>query len=171
MKTLKTFFVLLAVIVASSSYGQTKEETIEWLNRNGKDFFDCNCSYIVNKTEEVTDWNNIELISNDTLRIINKYTHKSKLNNSFYDVPYTSILYQDINTVSIIDYKDCPQIKSFVVKNVGFIKGYNNQPRESAEGDLYIRFDKTNEENAKRTLKAIMHLAKLSGAKENKQTF
>ncbi|WP_113664313.1 hypothetical protein [Pedobacter nanyangensis] len=31
MKTLKTFIVLLVMIISSNSYGQTKEETIAWL--------------------------------------------------------------------------------------------------------------------------------------------
>ena len=31
MKTLKTFFLLLAMVVTNSSYAQTKEETILWL--------------------------------------------------------------------------------------------------------------------------------------------
>lgn len=35
MKTLKTFFVLIAMVITSSGYAQTKEETIEWLNTNG----------------------------------------------------------------------------------------------------------------------------------------
>ena len=31
MKTLKTFFVLIAMVITSSGYAQTKEETIAWL--------------------------------------------------------------------------------------------------------------------------------------------
>lgn len=31
MKTLKTFIVLIVMIISSNSYGQTKEETIAWL--------------------------------------------------------------------------------------------------------------------------------------------
>ncbi len=31
MKTLKTIFLFLALISAGNSFGQTKEETIEWL--------------------------------------------------------------------------------------------------------------------------------------------
>ena len=36
---------------------------------------------------------------------------------------------------------------------------------------MRVYYNADNEENAKRALKAIMHLAKLNGAKENKQTF
>ena len=36
MKTLKTFIVLLVMIISSNSYGQTKEETEQWLNEKFK---------------------------------------------------------------------------------------------------------------------------------------
>ncbi len=39
------------------------------------------------------------------------------------------------------------------------------------ESSYSIYYKKDDEANAKRVLKAIMHLAKLSGAKENKQIF
>ena len=55
MKTLKTFFVLLAIIVTSSTYSQTKEETMEWLERNGKDFLSSEIS-VMSPTEFLQDY-------------------------------------------------------------------------------------------------------------------
>lgn len=47
----------------------------------------------------------------------------------------------------------------------------NEEWHQDDESSYSIYYKKDDEANAKRVLKAIMHLAKLSGAKENKQIF
>ena len=49
--------------------------------------------------------------------------------------------------------------------------GKKSEVKVSKGSNLSLNYNTDNEENAKRTLKATMHLAKLNGAKENKQPF
>ena len=181
MKTLKTFFVLLAVIVASSSYGQTKEETMEWLNTNGRDFLEM--SY--KNSADFKMSGELQKIKSDTLIFYQNFYRRCSTCDNIYEtikVPFNYIKYQEINSIPI-KIADSSTRKFpdgtpyFIVKvNSKFsrveVGNETNQKWSTyGEGTLEIPFDKANEENAKRALKAIMHLAKLSGAKENKQTF
>ena len=182
MKTLKTFFLLLAMVVTNSSYAQTKEETIEWLNTNGRDFL--KMSFVSNETKFEMRGELLE-VKSDTLIFVHGF--HSLCNNCHFSykttkVPLNSIMYQDINSIPIkmsdFSTHNFPVGTSyFNVKTNGFFDRFENEKGEKQkwyfyeESPLEIPFDKANEENAKRTLKARMHLAKLSGAKENKQTF
>jgi hypothetical protein len=81
-----------------------------------------------------------------------------------------------VNSVSISQETSCPNIKYFNLKIQELIR-YDIENGEKSEvkildkKDMRVYYNADNEENAKRTLKAIMHLAKLNGAKENKQHF
>ena len=172
MKTLKTFFLLLAMVVTSSSYAQTKEETIEWLNTNGLDFLFIEY-YKANKGGYALGFKLLP-INNDTL-IYEKlaYGLTDRAIPTLSKVKLNSTLYQDVETVPVYQYEPnyYSNLYYFKVKTSGFSYKYDSQSKEEEYKDLSIYFKKDNEENAKRVLKAIMHLAKLSGAKENKQTF
>ena len=172
MKTLKTFFVLLAMLVTSSSYAQTKEETIEWLNRNGRDFL--SIYYYKSNEGRIAVGYELLPINNDTL-VYKKlvYGITDKVISYLSKVKFNSILYQDVESVPVIQYdkNHYSNLYYFNVKTSGYSRKEDLESEEEEYKDLPIYFIKDNEEKAKRALKAIMHLAKLSGAKENKQTF
>ncbi|WP_159801776.1 hypothetical protein [Flavobacterium sp. MK4S-17] len=156
MKTLKTLFLILALVCAGNSFGQTKEETIEWLETNGLDIAgDTGLSYkIVNDTLSV--W----VFESDCLH----HTYKVNLKDILFEKPE-----------ALISKKfECSKIKYFEIrtkKNKTIFKsGKKGAIEEPVDKGGFLFFYR-NEENAKRVIKAIMHLAKLSGAKENKQTF
>lgn len=160
-----------------------KEETIEWLNTNGKDFIGGTCEWIsINSNEgreDVSDNYYLELITDETFIIRNRQYWEGRSVTEYYkEVSFKSILYQDVSTITIEVNKDCPEISYFVIKTektepYKYWRISNGSKVEMSNNstNLRINYYKDNEENAKRVLKAIMHLAKLSGAKENKQTF
>lgn len=167
MKTLKTLFLFLALVCAGNSFGQTKEETLDWLNMNAKDLIDCNFLYPSGKFKV---WFIIQSFTMDS------FTYKSgssdssfniEDNGSLYRVAYKDIILLDVSKLSKTD-GNVPRLIVKTKLNAQMKLDSNNNPTEYSE-DIYIVFE--NEENAKRVIKAIMHLAKLSGAKENKQTF
>ncbi len=168
MRNLKTIFVLSAILIANSAFSQTKAETIEWLKTNGKDFltaFYCGNSekYYIEITDDV-----LTIIVYD--KTVGTPTHY------YSNLKWNNILYQDVSSVSKSQSNDCPQIKLFVIKaqeynEYSMEKGGKKSDVKVEKGNIYLRYDAEKEEDVKRTLKAIMHLAKLSGAKENKQTF
>ena len=173
MKTLKTFFVLLAMVITSSGYAQTKEETIEWLNTNGS---------VLSKTYlrgsgDRDKYDRIDIqfskIKNDTVEF---FSTSNDDHNSYKDqhlrVSLSSILYQDVNTLPKETFSKNSSYGYFIIKLLPE-SGSKVAPGDIEEkvSTFYIAYSKDNEENVKRVLKAIMYLAKLSGAKENKQTF
>jgi hypothetical protein len=167
MKKLKTLFLFLALVCAVNSFGQTKEETLDWLNMNAKDLIDCNFLYPSGKYKV---WFIIQSFTMDS------FTYKSgssdasfniEDNSSLFRVAYKDIVLQDVSKLSKTD-GNVPKIIVKTKLNAIMKLDSNNNPTKFSE-DIYIVFE--NEENAKRVIKAIMHLGKLSGAKENKQTF
>lgn len=165
MKTLKTLFLFLALVCAGNSFGQTKEETIEWLETNGKEFIEPR--YIEKYSDGQYNYIIIKIqVKKDALIIKQEIMHQGSsdnikiIENIYY---WNQLLYEDIKSVIIGHYTES-------VNHVKFFKlKYQNDKNEIEILELF--FLKDNEENAKRVIKAIMHLAKLSGAKENKQTF
>lgn len=155
MKTLKKLFLFLALVCAGNSFGQTKEETIEWLETNGLDIAgDTGLSY---------------KIVNDTLSV---WVFESDCLHQTYKVNLKDILFE--KPEALISKKfECSKFNFFVIrmkKNKTIFKSGKSGAIEKPV-DMGFLFFYRNEENAKRVIKAIMHLAKLSGAKENKQTF
>lgn len=155
MKTLKTILIFLALISAGNSFGQTKEETIEWLETNGLDIAgDIGLSYkIVNDTLSV--W----VFENDCLH----QNYKANLKDILFEKP-EALINKNF---------ECSKFKFFEIrtkKNKTISKSVKRGAIEEPV-DMGFPFFYRNEENAKHVIKAIMHLAKLSGAKENKQTF
>ena len=181
MKLLKTLFLFLAMMYAGNSYAQTKEETIEWLNRNGKAFLrTTECERPFND-ERIYSKYYIE-IEKDILKVFEdeSFSKRTGRGTYFKYINWNQILYEDVSTIPVVGKTSdkCPEFNYFEIKVLGYKSGYKPDDKEvrNYEGctndcTIYLAFDSNNLENAKRTLKAIMHLAKLSGAKENKQTF
>lgn len=171
---MKKLLFILTLLFSVSSFAQTKEETIEWLNTNGKDFlktieykFSC-CQTLFQNAE----------ITNDTLCIVENVKNINTVGryNYYSCVKWNNVLYQDVNSVSISQDISNPNIKYFNLKIQEYIwyaieDGKKSEVKILDKKDMRVYYNADNEENAKRTLKAIMHLAKLNGAKENKQTF
>ena len=155
MKTLKTILIFLVLISAENSFGQTKEETIEWLETNGLDIAgDTGLSY---------------KIVNDTLSV---WVFESDCLDQTYKVNLKDILFEKPEALINKNF-ECSKFKFFDIrtkKNKTIFKSGKSGAIEEPV-DMGFPFFYRNEENAKRVIKAIMHLAKLSGAKENKQTF
>lgn len=172
MKTLKKLFLFLALVCAGNSFGQTKEETIEWLNVNGKSL----SSMSFKNEDNVQVIFKLKEVTADSLKFYINVIGATGLQNPWIKcVLLKDILYEDISKIE--KYKGWTN--AFLIKlslknkatNVPIENGNEQWSKKQIEELENIRFYYTNEENAKRVIKAIMHLAKLSGAKENKQTF
>lgn len=156
--------LFMTTAISNHAQAQTKEETIDWLNTNGRILF--NSSTEINEKEYTYSFDRIE-----NGNAIFKSSWGGE--NTETIIPVTSILYQDVNTLSTIkkDYVDAIWINinlngSEIKRNGKIIESTNINSK------LFQVFVKNEDlENVKRVLKAIMHLAKLSGAKENKQLF
>lgn len=179
MKQIITLCLAVFFIVGIQNVqAQSKEETIEWLNTNGRDFLYVTNTYIVNSSSgaTVTDKYYLNETKNDTLIFKDENYSSTGTTTGFRRLPFKSILYQDVNTITIQEDDKNPEIVYFKLKTEPYKTlwiSYDGKHQESSDFSttLWIPYYKKNEENVKRTLKAIMHLAKLSGAKENKQTF
>ncbi|OYQ43970.1 hypothetical protein CHU92_02705 [Flavobacterium cyanobacteriorum] len=172
MRMLKNTFLLFAILLANSTFSQTREETIEWLNINGKSLSSMSFKnegnvQVIFKLEEITT---------DSLRFYTNVVGTDGTHNPWIvSVLIKDILYEEITKIE--KYKGWTN--AFLIKlslknksiHVPIENGDEQWSKKEIKEREDITFYYTNEENAKRVIKAIMHLAKLSGAKENKQTF
>ncbi len=179
MKHITTFICLVMLIIAGTqnAQAQTKEETIEWLNINGNILLQAKIRPYTDNTEFTSDLIESKL---DTLFLEDKIYDNGNFNPILYDtyaIPFSSILYQDANSVVVKDEENKnSENKYFVLQTKKYLRNRRNKNESAGHtsketGFVKIYFHKNNEENAKRVLRAIMHLAKLSGAKENKHHF
>lgn len=166
------FLIASFFLLSTTSYAQTKEETIEWLNNNMELLLPDTYCCCINKDETAIDNFKIE---NDSLIVTRKWQGIS-----ITSVAIKDLLYQETNLNNLSDkpyFDKCPEIVMFIfqskkdkVKNtVTNTKGVVSQTDFSSV--IRITYNKQNHDNAMRVVKAIMHLAKLSGATQNKQTF
>jgi hypothetical protein len=173
MKAFKHTLLLLAILIAHNTFAQTKEETLEWLQINATDLVNCRIEY--GSDNKFANVFYIQEISKDSISYIGGAAASSfdfKRKGYKFTVAFKDIIFQDVSTLTMKDSAE---------KDMGWysIKTKENKiKRQNLEtgkieytSDFYMLFKPGNEENAKRVIKAIMHLAKLSGAKENKQTF
>src|SRR5690606_37851800 len=115
--------VMLGIAGTQNAQAQTKEETIEWLNMNGKDFVGGTCNWVANGSGKVKDIFSLEKISNDVLRIEHWQSWEGSGTTTYYsDVSFESILYQDVSTVTKVDDTDCPTIAYFLIKTEPYKK-------------------------------------------------
>jgi len=173
MNTLKTIITIAIVLFALTStqqtQAQTKEETLEWLRTNGKEF--------VNVTDRDSEIVNGSTFNNRRVHYISDidedgliYRMDAYLNgekkdeySEYYHIPFKAFLYEDVETLS--------NVKAGMENNVyGFYIRFYKENSQTPTG-FWLYYDINKEKDAKRTIKAIMHMAKLSGAKENKQIF
>jgi hypothetical protein len=170
MKTLKTLFLFLALVSAGNSFGQTKEETIEWLELEGmtSSFYKLDNGVSVRKNYEfvndsITVLQFIDFPSGDTSKNVSQI--------AFKDILY----YQDVDKIMDREYNEdsTPTIRIFDIITTSFVYYFDEGERkvDNRRTKHKYEFAEADEQIARRTLKAIMHLAKLSGAKEYKQTF
>jgi hypothetical protein len=168
MKKLFALCLLLALMFEVKA--QTKEETIDWLNTNGPSLLSVN-----NKVGAEDHRRNFVEIKNDSVHFYEKHdcdcTGGWTTNEYHYFIPVKSILFQDVSTLI---KKEDGQFAYFIIQlNPGTKIKYTNDGEwsEREESNYSVYYDKEAETDATRVLKAIMNLAKLSGAKENKQTY
>lgn len=166
VKLIFTFLVLVAYV--SLGQAQTKEEALEWLKTNislafvplvPKDPSFVPQGWTEKRWRENNNegGSNIYFIDQDKIKFIGEWV------NMAHDVVrFDEILYED----------DLDKLeKNFALNNRFDYKGflYVIKLSENRKIDFYTTPEK--EADVKRVLKAIMHIAKLSGAKENKQIF
>jgi hypothetical protein len=174
MKTkMKTTIITASFLLLSTlTYGQTKEETIEWLNNNMELLLPTTYCSGINGNETAIDKVKIE---NDSLIISREWQGLAK-----WSVAIKDLLYQETNLNNLSDkpyFKYCPDIVCFIFQSKKDKIEYKSNGSKGVayptkfESAFYIKYKKENNNDAMRVVKAIMHLAKLSGATQNKQTF
>lgn len=162
-----TAILLLCTV---SSFAQTKEETLEWLNQNSlycelvfkydgvqysynylfyEDHFVEACSYLYN----TSNWKN---------------------NKKIY---YKDIFMQDVSRLDVENNsKSNPPITYINIRlSKYYDKGADDYSYEEKDGNRFSFYYKTNQPNARKNLekvlRAIMHMAKLHGAEPYKDLF
>jgi hypothetical protein len=109
MKTVKTLFILLALVIAGNSFGQTKEETIEWLKTKGLLNFK-----VTNDSKGTTKSCRI-MIVNENIYFIYEATNKNwnttEPLKASMKVALEDILYEDVTNINtkISDENDLPK--------------------------------------------------------------
>ena len=161
MKRIILMFFILGF--TTFSHAQTKEEALEWLKQNASLAFvplkPISSSVPEHWTED--DWkevhhkhaSKIKYINQDSLHYFSNWGGRG-------DIKFDEIFYEE-------DLDKMEKILDIGTEYHGFllvIKMTNNRAIK-----YYTTPEK--EEDVKRVLKAIMHIAKLSGAKENKHIF
>lgn len=177
----KLLFIVCFIFTLGNTNAQTKEETIDWINTNGK-----NLSYF--SVEDKPNWvsyeHKIEGIDKDNLNLIVYYTihHYTKnlqtnsleyknSNEKIFHIPLKSILYEEISTLQkkVADRANRQYYSISLAPQTPVSTKENGKLTTANTNSFQIFYN--NEENINRVIKAIMHLAKLSGGKENKQHF
>lgn len=183
----KLLFIVCFIFTLGNTNAQTKEETIEWINTNAKEL-----SYfsVDDKPNNRVDYEDeiVGLSNNHLNLIIHKGTHhyekfypstksddfeyKHKVSNDvFFYIPIKSILYEETSTLQkkVTDRGNRQYYMIKLAPQTLVTKKENDKLSTHSTNGFQIFYN--NEENISRIIKAIMHLAKLNGAKENKQSF
>lgn len=178
---MKKLLFILTLFISATSFAQTKEETIDWINTNAE-------SLTQFSVEDKPNWSTyihkIVGIDKDNLSLIVYYTidgyEKNYQTNSLeykstyervYHIPINSILYEDVSTLqkNVADRANRKYYTIRLAPETTISEKENGKVKTYKTKSFTIFYD--NEENVNRVIKAIMHLAKLNGAKENKQPF
>lgn len=183
MKKLKTVIIILFLFQSIFSFSQTKEETIQWLNDYGVKLMNIEKSTFLKDGKSAL--NQFKFLGCDGAYLTFIRLYQSKTTNNtlsvetkdIYKIALKSIFVQDISSLQKSKESGSLIIKTEInaVMEEEYIDGdvffpppnEDKKKRESNGTDIYISiFDEDKEEDAKRVIKAIIHLAKLSGAKE-----
>ena len=168
----KAFIIAcLFFMTALTARSQTKEETLQWFEQNGKSLGSFYTSAWVTSTGMGTLNYSVEIKGDtlviDALQDNNRTITKSLLKDIYVEDPEK--LEEDCmsrrNGVC-----DSPVKMVRIKEQKGHYK-YNGYTNKVTMTDTGFWFEYLDREKGMRVLKAIMHLAKLSGAKENKQIF
>lgn len=191
MKTLTTIFLLLAVFFNNNVFSQTKEETEQWLNDYGsKILFE---SQIVNGTKSESTRLRFKGYDGEYLNFSNdfgKYDDKNGKMDYYMEsklrVLPKDILYQEISLFGEKNFDEVERnisLWKFILKaksgtvlasekltngDTGVTTSFDNGTLEqdSKKSQIVFLFEKEKQKDAIRFFKAILHFAKLNGAKD-----
>ena len=173
MKAKMKYIIIISsfFLLSSISHAQTKEETLEWLNNNLNILLPTTHCNGINGKETAIDNFKIE---NDSLIFKEEWQGTRD-----YSVAIKDILYMESNINDFSDkpsFESCPENVYFYFKSkkdkVIITTTFKTGNKSKDLRDIFLMpYKKENKDNAMRVVKAIMHLAKLSGATQNKQTF
>ncbi len=162
------FFVFIFLFSFTPSlYGQSKKKTIQWINTNG-----VSLSKIENNTSNEDDFSlHFSIIEVDKDRIYYIDNCNNNLNSEEkHSILLKDILYEDVATIEKRKNLCLYNITNFVIKVRSFSREKNGRNKKiETITDFYYPFEI--EDKAIRVVKAIMDLAKLNGAQENKQYY
>ena len=119
MKTLKTLFLFLALVCAGNSFGQTKEETIEWLkeklnNSTETVFFDTKAGRSDFGTGfKVEDKVSFNIIDNQLIISFQEY--------DYYKIAHAIKVLVDLNKVTITSNTKSQEIFGVYLKSEDFL--------------------------------------------------
>ncbi len=160
------FALIFLFSFTSSLYGQTKKTTIKWINANGTSL-----SQIQKNTPNQGDpllYFSILEVDNDSIYYINNY--KNLTSEVKHSILLKDILYEDVKTLERRNNLYGYNIANFVIK-VRSISKDKNRRNKKIETIRDFQFPFEDEDKAIRVVTAIMNLARLKGAEENKQYF
>lgn len=170
-KMKNTIIIASFLLLSTITYGQTKEETIEWLNNNMELLLpNTYCSGI-----DKIGTNRFKIENDSLIRTSEWGDHYGK-----WSVAIKDLLYQETNLNNLSDkpYQGfCPEIVCFIFQSKKDKIEHKSSNSKGVvdvtefDSTFSITYKKENNSDAMRVVKAIMHLAKLSGATQNKQTF
>ncbi|HET8809747.1 MAG TPA: hypothetical protein VFM65_05720 [Flavobacteriaceae bacterium] len=170
MKTLKTITTAVVLLITLSSFAQTKEETLEWLKQNGSNYLNFEyvhegypCSFTYQFNEEY-----IEEISSCY------ETNKRIYYKDIFVIEDIAIL--DTAIPSHNKFNPRPTFVKIPIKKYEYKDRDDGEYRFSEENGLrhllWYDADQPNaRKNIDKVLRAIMHMAKLSGAEPYKDLF
>ncbi len=150
------FFILFSL--NSLVYGQSKKETIKWINTNGVG---------LSLIENPSLYFSIQKVNKDSIY----YVYNNRDLDKTYSIALKDILYEDIATIEKKNLPHHQNVTYFAIKVRNISKEKKNGRTKKVETITDFLFPYENEEKAARVVKAIMNLSQLSGARENKQFF
>ena len=153
--------------LSPSLYGQSKKKTMQWINTNG-----VSLSKIENQTSNQDDsslYFSILEVDKDRVYYISNCNNDSN-SKAKHSILLKDILYEDVSTLEIRNNSCFYNITNFVIK-IRSISNQKNGKNKKIEtvSDFYFPFK--DEDKATRVIKSILDLARLNGAKENKQYY
>ena len=169
MKTNTTILLTFFMLFSMASFGQTKEETLEWFKDFGEKLAK---KEKICENETTFEFN---VVLNDEYLICTELNTRRGFETSitlFYKL--SNILVDDFTKLKIkttvfcdIKYVQFNYKGEYTSKTTDFRGTNSTNYNKSSEITIYFK----DVEDVKRVISAIMHMAKLSGAKENKRTF
>lgn len=168
MKTIITLCLAVFFMAGmQNTQAQTKEETIQWLNDYGKKFdLSGKLGNDPNNTYNIyfTGFDG-EYLRFDVLKYYSGYGRYEEE----YKILPKDILFTEVSTLGGSPFELKGKPSSFIFSGVAIgdrVKYKNTKTDNANRTSMNIPFSQENSKDALRLIKAIMHLAKLSGADE-----